>query len=163
MLSLLMVSTDSKSFMVKLFLLTVKNKMKGCTCEKSSNGYYQWKCSIHKCRSCKDSTCGDLKSKTSNELVSVDQFEALIREFKKLNTKTNVIETKFSKLTDRVTTQMTYSALYKKFLSMRKKYTMHKFQVFKRKPSTDFLFPFNKVHSTSCMWSVYEGFKTLLM
>ena len=54
------------------------------------------------------------------ELVTVDQFEVVEREYKKLNPEIEVIELKKTKLTE----------LYKKLCSLRKEYCTHKFLVY---------------------------------
>ena len=88
--------------------------MANCKCEKSPNGYYQWNCSRRSCKTCKDCKPAELKCQTSNEIVSVDQFEVVTKEYLKFNKKTEEVEKKSTKLTDRVSSQMTYKDLYKK-------------------------------------------------
>ena len=71
-----------------------------------------------------------LKCHSSNEILSVDQFEVVEREYKTPNLTTNEVETKTTKITDRVTNQMTCKDLYNKLLGTRKKYLMHKYHVY---------------------------------
>ena len=92
--------------------------MYNCDCPKSTNGFYQWSCSVRRCKKCKDSKPPNLSSQISNDLVTVDQFEQVVREYLKLNTKTGLVEKTNSKMTDRVSTQMTYKELYKKLLKL---------------------------------------------
>ena len=87
--------------------------MANCKCEKSPNEYYQWNCSRRSCKTCKDCKPAELKCQTSNEIVSVDQFEVVTKEYLKFNKKTKEVEKKSTKLTDRVSSQMTYKDLYK--------------------------------------------------
>ena len=104
--------------------------MAECSCPKSVNGYYKWACSIRHCKECKDSKPPSLKCQSSNDLVNVDQFVQVQKEYLKLNKKSNEIEKKSTKLTELDTTQMTYKDLYKKLNSMRKSYTTHKYHVY---------------------------------
>ena len=99
-------------------------------CPKSVNGYFKWSCSTRSCRNCKNTKPAKLACMSSNELVTVEQFETIERQYLKINKKTNEVEQKTSKLTDKVETQMSYSALYKKLTSMRKSYTTHKYQIY---------------------------------
>ena len=103
--------------------------MHGCTCDKSPNGYYMCSCSSRRCKNCMDSKPAPLKCQSSNEIVSYDQFEVVEREYLQLDKKTNEVEKKNTKLTDRVTTQTTYTDLYKKLVAMRKVYTIHKYHI----------------------------------
>lgn len=48
-----------------------------------------------------------LKCPSSDDIVTVDQFEVVTREYLKYNKKTKEVETKTTKLTDRVSYQMT--------------------------------------------------------
>ena len=68
-----------------------------CTCIKSPNGFYQWKCSSRQCLNCKNSKPAPLKCQSSNELVTVDQFETVERTYPKLSKDTNMIEQKNNK------------------------------------------------------------------
>ena len=104
--------------------------MAGCSCPKGENGYHKWSCSIRKCKDCKNVKPSSLKCSTSMELVTVDQFELVEREYKKLNPKTGIIELKKTKLTERVSKQMTYQELYKKLSSLRTEYCTHKYLVY---------------------------------
>ena len=59
--------------------------MANCDCDKSENGYYKWSCSTQLCRICKSAEPPSLKCETSDEVVTVDQFEQVEREYNKLN------------------------------------------------------------------------------
>ena len=107
--------------------------MQNSTCSKAANGYYTWTCVNRKCKECRTCLSANLKCTDSNQLVSVDQFETVVREYNKLNRSKNKIEKKKTKLTDRVTKEMTYQELYKKILSMRKTYMIHKYFVYNDK------------------------------
>ena len=104
--------------------------MANCKCEKSPNGYYQWNCSRRSCKTFKDCKPAELKCQTSNEIVSVDQFEVVTKEYLKFNKKTKEVEKKSTKLTDHVSSQMTYKYLYKKLISVCKNCTAHKYHVY---------------------------------
>ena len=97
---------------------------------KSPNGYCQWNCSRRSCKTCKDCKPAELKCQTSNEIVSVDQFEVVTKEYLKFNKKTKEMEKKRAKLTDHVSSQMTYKDLYKKLISVCKNYTTSKYHVY---------------------------------
>ena len=104
-----------------------------CKCQRSFNGYYQWKCSKRLCKPCKDAIPAKLKCQSSDDIFTVDQFEVKTREYLKYNKNTKELETKTAKLTDRVSSQMAYRKLYKKLVSTRKNYIMHKYHVFNDK------------------------------
>ena len=89
-------------------------------CQRSFNGYYQWKCSKRSCKFCKNAMPTKLKCPSSGDIVTVDQFEVVTREYLKYNKKTKEVETKTTKLTDRVSCQMTYRKLYKNLVSTKK-------------------------------------------
>ena len=61
-----------------------------------------------------------LKCQSSDDIITVNQFEVVTREYLKYNKKTKEGETKTTKLTDHVSYQMTYQELYKKLVSTRK-------------------------------------------
>ena len=94
-------------------------------CQRSFNGYYQWKCSKRSCKFCKDAMPAKLKCPSSDDIVTVDQFEVVTREYLKYNKKTKEVETKTTKLTDRVSYQMTYRKPYKNLVSTKKMYKYH--------------------------------------
>ena len=94
--------------------------MVDCKCQWSFNGYYQWKCSKRSCKSCKDAMPAKLKCQSSDDIITVNQFEVVTRQYLKYNKKTKEGETKTTKLTDHVSSQMTYRELYKKLVSTRK-------------------------------------------
>ena len=100
--------------------------MHGCKCPKSTNGFYQWACSTRQCKNCKDSKPAPLKCQLSNELVTADQFEVVKKEYMKVN-RNGVAEKKTTKLTERVSTQMTYKELDKKLAKLQTAYTTHKY------------------------------------
>ena len=68
--------------------------MVNCHCPKSVNGFFQWSCVTKKCKNCKKSDPATLKCQTSDEIVTVNQFEAILKEYLKFNKKTKEIETK---------------------------------------------------------------------
>ena len=107
--------------------------MGSCSCPKGENGYHKFSCCTGKCHDCKSAKSAPLKSSTSDELVNVDQFEPVVREYKVYNEKTNVQEVKKTKLTERVTKQITYKELYEKMCNLKKEYCTHKYFVYNDK------------------------------
>lgn len=89
-------------------------------CLRSFNGYYQWKCTKRSCKFCKDAMPAKLKCPSSDDIVTVDQFEVVTRKYLTYNKKTKEVETKTTKLTNRVSSQMTCRKLYKKLVSTKK-------------------------------------------
>ena len=71
-----------------------------------------------------------LQCSSSNGLVSVDQFEAVVREYKKLNNETGQTEEKTTKFMEQVSTQVIYKDLNKKLCNLQKSYCSHKFLVY---------------------------------
>ena len=107
--------------------------MHNSTCAKSANGYYEWNCAGRKCKDCTKLPPAELQCMNSDDLVSVDQFETVTKEYDKINKTTNLVEKKTTKLTDRTKTRMTYKDLYKKISTMRKTYMIHKYHVYNDK------------------------------
>ena len=107
--------------------------MSNSSCSKTQTGYYDWKCVNRRCRECKAVSPSTLKCQQSEELVSVDQFETVKREYLKYNKEKDTVESKTSKFTDRVQTKMLYKDLYERIRSMRKAYMVHKFFVYNDK------------------------------
>ena len=101
-----------------------------CSCPKDPNGYYQWPCVNKQCKDCKKSRPAALSCQSSSELVTVDQFETVKREYLKVDKETKEIQKHCSNMTDHVSTQMTYKDLYKKLTQIRKPYTIHKYYVY---------------------------------
>ena len=71
-----------------------------------------------------------LMCQDSNDIVSVDQFEKVEREYLKLDKESNELKKAFTNLTERVTKQITFADLYKKLWSVKNSYTKHKYQVY---------------------------------
>ena len=71
-----------------------------------------------------------LQCSSSNGLVSVDQFEVVVREYKKLNNETGQTEEKTTKFMEQVSTQVIYKDLNKKLCNLQKSYCSHKFLVY---------------------------------
>ena len=103
--------------------------MYSCTCPKSQNGYYNWKCVSCKCKECKNKNPMSLTCQMSQEITKVNQFELIQKLYAKINKDGEVVE-KISKKTERVEHTMTYSEIYQKLISLKKVYTTHKYQVF---------------------------------
>lgn len=114
------------------FLSVTSFLMANAPCDKGPHGYFDWKCANRKCHACRKSLPATLTCMDSEALVSVDQFKTVTRLYSKLN-KENKIEEKKTKLTDRVTEKISYKDLYKKILSMRKTYMIHKYHVYNDK------------------------------
>ena len=95
--------------------------MAGCSCPKVQNGYYAWSCTIRLCRNCKPLMPPFLMCQDSNDIVSVDQFEKVEREYLKLDKESNELKKAFTNLTERVTKQITF---------VKNSYTKHKYQVY---------------------------------
>ena len=57
----------------------------GCDCPKSTNGYFQWACSTRQCQNCKNSKPAALKCQTSDDMVTVSQFESVAKEYSSTN------------------------------------------------------------------------------
>ena len=84
-----------------------------CDCPKSTNGYFQWACSTRQCQNCKNSKPAALKCQTLDDMVTVSQFEPVVKEYPSINKQGEVVMKK-TKLTERVSCQITYKDLYKK-------------------------------------------------
>ena len=107
--------------------------MDSSSCSKSPNGYYHWKCVNKQCKDCNKLPPATLKCMESEELVTVDQFEMVHREYQKFNTKKKIMEIKKTKCMDRVHKKISYRDLYKKVWSMKKAYMVHKYYVYNDK------------------------------
>ena len=95
-----------------------------CTCPKSPNGYYRWKCVDGTCSSCKKSSPQPLKCSDSTEVVKVSQFELTKKMYEKVN-KEGKVEKKVSSQTEKVEKLKTLKELHKKVLSLKNSYTKH--------------------------------------
>lgn len=103
--------------------------MNEVVCCKSANGFYAWSCVTRNCSNCKAAKSLEIKCKNSNELITVEQFELVTKDYNKFNTETKEEEKKQTKLTEKTVKQMAYKDLYKALQSIRKKYTMHRYQI----------------------------------
>ena len=99
--------------------------MSSCSCPKSTNGYYQWKCVTEKCKQCKDHQPRILKCQENETLVKFSQFEKVTTEY---TNKKN--EKKVSNKTERVEHKMSFKNILQKLSSVKKEYVMHKFQIY---------------------------------
>ena len=102
--------------------------MYDCYCAKSANGYYQWNCATRRCKNCKNSKPAPLKCQTSNDLVTTDQFEVVKKDYIKVNNE-GIAEKKTTKLTERVSQQITYEQHYKKLCKLGTTYATHKYHM----------------------------------
>ena len=71
----------------------------------------------------------DLPCKSSQEMITVYQFETTETPYKKVDSSGKVID-KISKRTEKVPHKISYEELYNNLVELKKKYTMHKYQVY---------------------------------
>ena len=107
--------------------------MASSSCPKGENGYHTWSCSTGKCKQCNNLKPAPLKCSTSDDQVTVDQFEQVVREYEKVNAKTNKKEKKKTKVQERVSKQMSYKDLYQRLCNLKKEYCTHKYLVYNDK------------------------------
>ena len=93
-------------------------------CDKSTNGYFHWRCVTGQCNNCKDNRTWPLRCSTSQAMVKSSQFKLTECEYTSDN------KSKTAKKTVRVEQTKTYQETYKQLGSMKTTYLMHKFQVY---------------------------------
>ena len=102
--------------------------MVSCPCNKSPNGYYQWKCVNEKCENCPDHQTKVLKCKNDHEKqVKIGQFETVTTRYTKNK------EPKKSTKTELVELTLTMVQVFEKIVSLKKEYTVHKYQIYNDK------------------------------
>ena len=102
--------------------------MVSCPCNKSSYGYYQWKCVNEKCENCPDHQTKVLKCKKDHEKqVKVGQFETITTMYTKNN------KPKKSTTTEHVELTLTMAQVFRKIVPLKKEYTVHKYQIYNDK------------------------------
>ena len=99
------------------------------TCMKTEIGYFPWKCCMGQCTKCKNADPLMLKCSTSDDTVTVHQFESTETPYKKKDKKTGVETDTLLKKTEKIPITLTYAELYKKSVSVKKKYITHRYQV----------------------------------
>ena len=96
--------------------------MVSCPCNKSPNGYYQWKCVNEKCENCPDH-----QKKDHEKQVKVGQFETITTMYIKNN------KPKKSTTTEHVELTLTMAQVFRKIVPLKKEYTVHKYQIYNDK------------------------------
>ena len=88
---------------------------------------------IFRCKDCKKISLPILASKNNKEFASLDQFKEVVKEYKTYDAKTDSVQEKSTKLTERVSEQKQWTEIYNELAKIKKKYLKHKYGVYNDK------------------------------
>ena len=91
-------------------------------CPMTENGYFAWKCTMGKCDNCKNIKPPMLKCATSNETITVYQFETTNTPYQKSIRKLEKCLKPIRKKQRRYSIRYPYEDLYRNFLKLEKQY-----------------------------------------